>query len=444
MQSLMKPLPLLLLGLLGGSALASAPAAAQQPLSTFVAAAEDHAFDAREAAEVREQARSLADEARARLLPSFTTSAGYTRNQYEVIVSIPESATETRQSTITPYDQVQAAFTLTVPILDVGAWLQLFSSESTADAAALREGASTIDVDVQVVQAYYLLVGARAVRSSAERAVVTAEENASVASARATAGLASEVDVERARTDAERARETLAAADLEERLATRTLEVLSGVVPEGGRASLEDDLHPEPPLDAFLDRVGVHPSVEAAMRDVVAAEQLRDAAWMGLVPTLSGSASERLTNAAGFGQSAAWSLGVTLAWTLDFGRPAAISTREHAASIAEIRAERSRSQAETAVYEAWHRVTSLLARARAARAATVSSTRAAEVARARFAAGTGTQLEVSQAERDVLTSEVQQIQADANLIIARHVLHLRAGVGLAGVGLVSADVGGAP
>jgi outer membrane protein TolC len=429
MQSLIESTPF---ALLAGLVLAVSPAAAQQPLSTFVAAAEDHAFDAREAAEVRDQARSQVDESRARLLPSFTTSAGYTRNQYDVTVTIPTGATEPRQAVITPIDQLQATFSIAIPLVDVGAWLQFISSESTADAAALRAEASVIDVDVRVVQAYYQLVAARAVRASAEQAVLTADENAAVAASRSTAGLASEVDTERARTDAERARQTLAEADLQERLATRTLEVLSGIGPEGDRATLDDDLHPEPPLDAFTAHVGSHPQVEAAARDAVAATQLRDAAWLALVPSLSGLASERITNAAGFGPSAAWSLGVTLTWTLDFGRPAAISTRDHAASVAEIRSERTRSDAETAVYEAWHRVTSLLARARAARAAAASSEHAAEVARARFAAGTGTQLEVSQAQRDALTTQVQQIQADADLIVARYVLHLRAGLGLGG------------
>jgi outer membrane protein TolC len=430
MQSLIKALVPGLVGL--GLVLIGAPAAAQQPLSTFIAAAEDHALDIREAEEVSAQAGSRVDEARARLLPSFTTSAGYTRNEYEVIVTIPTSATDSREAVITPYDQLQATFALTIPLVDVGAWLQLFSSETSADASALRASASVIDVDVQVVQAYYQLVAARAVRASAERAVLTADENAQVASARAGAGLASEVDLERARTDAERARQTLAEADLEERLAARTLLVLSGLEAESGRASLADDLHPEPALDLFLDHVGAHPRVEAAARDVVAAEQLRDAGWMGLLPTLAGFASERVTNAAGFGPGSAWSLGVTLSWTLDFGRPATISTRDHDTTLAEIRAERSRTETETAVIEGWHRVTSLLARARAARAALGSSARAAEVARARFTAGTGTQLEVSQAERDALSSEVQQIQADADLIVARYVLRLRAGLGLGG------------
>jgi outer membrane protein len=134
--------------------LAPSSASAQQPLSDFVAAAHDHAFDLREAIEVREQARSQVDEARARLLPSFTATGAYTHFEYPVEFSLPTGATTTRQITIQPQEQLSATFTLNVPIVDVGTWLQFASSETTADAAAMRAEASSIDVEAQVTQAY--------------------------------------------------------------------------------------------------------------------------------------------------------------------------------------------------------------------------------------------------------------------------------------------------
>jgi outer membrane protein TolC len=412
--------------------LAPSLALAQQPLSTFVDAAHEHAFDLREAIEVREQARSQVDESRARLLPSFTASAGYTRFEYAIQPQFPNGSGGFTTATIQPIDQVQGNFVLTVPIVDVGAWLSFFSSESTADAATERAEASRIDVEVAVVQAYYQVVAARAVVAQAEAAVATAEENVSVVTARSTAGIASELDLERARTDAERARQTAAEATLAEALATRTLAVLTGIAPDDGIASLEDDLHAEPPLASFTGHVADHPSVRAIARDLEAAHRLHDAAWAALFPTLSGSASERITNASGFGQPSLWQVGLTLTWTLDFARPAAVETRRHGDRIAEIREERSEAQVETAVHEAWHRVASLLSRATVARAAEASSQRASDVATARFSAGTGSALETSQAQRDLLLAQVQRIQADADLAVARHVLRLRSGLGIGG------------
>lgn len=409
----------------------AAPASAQ-PLTTFVEASHDHAFDLREAIEVREQARSQADEARGRFLPSFTTSAGYTHFEYAIAPQFPNGSGGFTTATIQPQDQASATFTLAVPIVDVGNWLSFASSETSADASALRAEASRIDVEVQVVQAYYQLLASRAVRDQAERAVATAEDNLAVATSRSGAGIGSDLDVARARADAERARQTAAEAALQVELATRSLVVLTGLAPEGATDAIDDDLHEEPPLERFVQHLEGHPSVRALERDLVAARQLHDAAWAALFPTLSGSASERVTNASGFGQPSLWQIGLTLTWTLDFTRAAAVSTREHGERIARIREERQAAQLETAVHESWYRVASLRARAAAAREGAVSSTRGAEVARARYTAGTGSALEVSQAERDLLLAEVQRIQADADLAVARRVLRLRAGLGLEG------------
>ncbi len=51
------------------------------------------------------------------------------------------------------------------------------------------------------------------------------------------------------------------------------------------------------------------------------------------------------------------------------------------------------------------------------------------VASERYQAGTGTQLEVVQAERDLLSAEAARIQAEADLAGARAALRLAAGLG---------------
>lgn len=413
--------------------LVTAPASAQQPLEAFLDAADEHAIDVVEARALASQAGSAVDEARARLLPSFTASGAYTRNEVAVLVSIPTGVgAEVRQATITPYDQLTGTFTLSVPIVDLSAWETFFASESSAEAAEARVESSALDVRATTVTAYHQLVAARAVLRSALRAIATAEENLGVASARASAGLASELDAARASADLERARQNVAEAELQVALAERNLVVLTGLRPTDAEATLDDDLHDEAPLDAWLTHAEARPSVRAASLDREAAERSRDGAWMALLPTLAGTASERVTNAAGFGPEAQWALGLTLTWTLDFGRPATIEAREDAVAVVAAREERARLGAETAIFEAWHRVRSLVARARAARAAEEASAHGASVARARYDAGTGTQLDVSQAERDLFAAEVSRIQADADLVVQRLLLRLRAGVELPG------------
>lgn len=406
-------------------------ALAQQPLTEFLDAADAHAIDLVEARALADQAGSSVDEARARLLPSFSAVGAYTRNEYEVVVSIPTGVgSEVRRATFTPYDQLTGTFTLNVPIVDLSAWQTFFAAESTADAADARVESGALDVRATTVTTYYQLVAARAVTTSATRALATAEENLGVATVRAGAGLASDLDVARASADVERARQTVAEAELQVALAERSLFVLTGLSPSTAPVVLDDDLHAETALGRWTLHADGAPSVRAAALDREAAERSRDGAWMALLPTLSGSASERVTNAAGFSPDAQWALALTLSWTIDFGRPATVEAREDAVAVVAAREERARLAAETTIFEAWHRVRSLLVRAQAARSALESSERGASVARARFAAGTGTQLDVSQAERDLFAAEVARIQADADLVVQRLLLRVRAGVEL--------------
>ena len=80
------------------------------------------------------QARSQADEARARLLPSFTATGAYTRNEIEVVFRSTAPDGTMLQRTITPYDQLDARFVLTVPIVDASssAWLRACASAARA------------------------------------------------------------------------------------------------------------------------------------------------------------------------------------------------------------------------------------------------------------------------------------------------------------------------
>lgn len=403
--------------------------AAAQPLEVFLVAASTHAIDVREADALRAQAGSSVDEARARLLPSFTATGAYQRNEYEVIVTIP-TGTSPINATITPYDQLTGTFTLDVPIVDVSAWETFFSAEASADAAEERAESAAFEAQIATATAYHQLLAAASVARSAERSVGAAEDNLAYVTSRTSSGLASDLDQARAEADLMRARQSLAEAELQVTLGIRNLHVLTGLTADAASLELSPSDAPTAALEAWLAHAGSVPSVRAARLDREAAERSRDAAWTALLPALRGTASERLTNAAGFGPTAAWSLGVSLSWTIDFGRPATIATRDHAASVATLHEEEARTIAETQILEAHARIGSLTARVEAARAGLAASERGAAVAHARYEAGTGTALDVSNAERDLFAADVTRIQAEAELALQRTILHLRAGVPL--------------
>ncbi len=402
----------------GGLALASSGASAQAPLEVFVAAGRTHAIDVREAQLLRDQARSQVDEARARWLPSLSATAGYTRNEVDVVVTIPTGATTSTQATITPLDQADLTLQAQVPIVDVGAWLGSASAEASADASEHRLGAARVEADLAVVTAYHQVVATRALRDAAGRARDAALANLERARARRQAELASDLEVARAEAETARTEQQIADAELQVALAERSLEVLTGIRPGPERVNPpEDDLREVASATApDLERIA---EVRAGDLDVRAARLARDAGWAALAPVVSGFARERITNASGFGPSALWAVGLSATFTLDFLRPAQIGTRERQLELAELRRERSVELAHTRVVEAGARVRGGIARVRAARAQEGAARRARDVAISRLEATLGSQLDVLVAERDLYAAEGARIQAEGDLAVAR-------------------------
>lgn len=406
--------------------LVATPAQALQPVEEFVSAAKSHNLDNREAQATADQRGEEARQAWSRIGPNVVARASYTRNQYEAVAQIPGAPGPV---TITPIDQLDATFTLNLPLIDVGSWQRIGASGATADAAKVRAQATGQDVEKSVVRGYFQVVASEATLAAAEKALATSKESQQIVGTRREAGSASELDVERARAEVERARQTVASAEQARALARRSLWSLSGLVPAEGTVPLpEDGLADEPGLDALEPGALKLPGVRAAALDAKAAEKSADASWAALAPTVSGAATERLTNATGFsGHVASWSVGVTASWTLDPASVFGARAQSAARAAAEVRVARAEQQAKDTLHASWQEVRADVARARAARAEAEASTRAAKLARERYQAGSATQLDVQQSERDAFNSEVARIQAYADLAYARAAVRLDSG-----------------
>jgi len=397
-------------------------------LESLITASQTHHADLQAARAALAQSRSQADEARARLLPSFTATGAYTRNEIEVVFRSTAPDGTMLQRTITPYDQLDARFVLTVPIVDASSWAGFLSAEASGDAAAEREALARDDVEVAITQLYFQLLGGRALREVAERTLQVARQAHVFATARHDVGLAPIAEVARAEAEVHRAEQVIQEAELAVVLAERNLANLTGVQ-LAGRAlpAIEaEPMAPEPAaLDDHLGHLGETPPVRAAALDVLAAERALHAGWLAFVPTVAGTASERVTNAVGFGPSTSWNVAFTASWTLDFLRPAQVGTREAVLSAARARLERAEQQARLQIEDAWHRARALSARGVTAAAVLAATRRAAEDTRARYEVGVASQLELVTAERDLFAAEVARVQALADLAVARAVLRIR-------------------
>jgi outer membrane protein TolC len=232
----------------------------------------------------------------------------------------------------------------------------------------------------------------------------------------------------------ERARQSIADAELADDLARRALRTLSGVTPAGAAAPVADDLHDERALEAWESAPDESlPPVATALEQRRSAEQTALAAKLALLPTIVGVFLERITNATGFVQTNAfYTVSATAAWRLDLTSIAVMRSQAIAAETAGVRAQRARLVAHDQIHEAWQRVRAGIVKSRAARAEARAAVAAAERAGERYGLGAGTQLEVVQAQRDAFSAEVARIQADADLVYARALLRLDAGQPLDG------------
>ncbi|HWO14439.1 MAG TPA: TolC family protein [Polyangiaceae bacterium] len=400
---------------------------ATQPLDAFLTRAEAQSFDSREASATERQRDAEADAALGRLTPTLTARGIYTRNQYEVSAPLPDLP---EPLVITPQDQLDAVIQLDVPLIDLGNYYRYRSARELARGASAQRDATTIDVSRSVARAYYLYVGAWALVRSARESIDAADANRSYVEARRGAGAATDLDLERASANVERARQDLADAELGVALSARSLETLSGLRPEPSETSpAEDDLHSEGALESWLELAGRSPATRVAGHQKAAAEQNRKAARMSLLPTLSGAAQERVSNATGFnGRSSNYSLQVVLSWRLDYGLMATDGAQQAALEAQSVRRERTERAVVDAAFEAYQRVDNGIAKSRAARAQARAAARAAALAQERYTVGAATQLDVTQAQRDAFLASASQIQADFDLAYARAALRLAAGV----------------
>jgi outer membrane protein len=404
------------------------PANAQQPLREFLAAADTGSLDIREARAVLRQSQSQIDEARARLLPSFSAVGTYQRNEFDASFLNPMTGA---QIVIQPFDALTAQFSVAVPLIDIGAWSVYFQSEALADSAAARLELTDQNVAVAIVQVWHQLVGARAVVRASERNLEALQYNREVAAARVEVGVSPQLELARAETEVSRAEQALAEARLSVVLAARNLENLTAITPNDAEPSLEEVPRELEPFERYMANSRNLPAVRAAREAARAASISADTAWAALLPVIGGFARENGSNAVGF-QGANWSyaLGVQAAWTLDFFRPAQISTRRAAADVSTVQLERAIQQTETSIFDAYERVRAAQARADAAESGVASARQASEDAQIRFDAGAATQLDVIQASRDLFQAEVLRIQALADLHVAHATLRLRAGMAL--------------
>lgn len=402
----------------------SSLASALQPLESFVAGARKESFSAREQAVTVRQRSAEEELAFGRLLPSLSARGTYSYNQYEARVTVPGSDTSI---VIMPHHQLDAVFQLNVPILDFASRARWNQSELLTAVTELQGELVGLELDRVVTRLYASFIGASALANAAEQSIDSAQKNFEFVQTRVSLGAATELDKARALANLERAKQDRAEAELGRTLYARQLATLTGIEPEPVTQFPEDALQPEAPLGQWI-AVQNTPTDRLAVKLTEAAEEGKRAASYALLPTLSGVAQERLTNATGFaGQVSSYTLQAVLAWNLDYATYSAPDVQNAAIELQRVRTERTRRELEDQIFDSYQRVQSGIVKSSSARAQVAAANQAATLAAERYQAGAATQLDVTQSQRDAFLANAARIQADADLAYARSMLRINAG-----------------
>lgn len=396
--------------------------------ATLVAAAEHWSTELASSQIAEDEALARVDRARAALLPALVVSAGYTRNQFESTAVIPDGTGAFERAVFTPYDQLELTGRVEVPLVHPVGWAEVRAARLEATASTASTAVSHAELHEAVVAAWYEVCWADASINEAERVLQNARDNAAVARSRSERGLATPLDVARADADVARAMQQVAESELSARLARRQLYALTGVEVNEPAPALEASLEPERPLEQWGTSVGTSVRVSATVAATDAAAGQRRVAALAWAPRVSAVVQERVANGAGFGEVASLSAGLQLTWTVDASpRPAAdlAELTVERAALAEVDAQRAEQDA---LFELWHALEARRAIAESTRIAEASAELAAATARDRFAAGIGSQLEVSAAERDAAVAAMGRVTAEARWLQTRALLRLRAGM----------------
>jgi outer membrane protein TolC len=410
---------------------ASGARAEPSTLKEFLDAAETGNIDRRLTVEQVNKAHADFVQTWTSLLPSFTAQGTWTDNQYAA--SIPQTlfnplADPTAQIVLVAKDQFDGAFRFDLPIINASLWLRAAALGDSEEAAKARGELTRDNVKRQIVGSFYSYAASLSLRESAQKSYDVAKRQLDLTEIRVKAGAVTELDLLRARAEAQRNRQTVADTEAAVAISRRTLQTLSGVTPADVVVMPPDDMHVDQPFAELEKNLYLLPSIHAADRDEAVASDLRYAARLALVPTVGFQFTERLTNAASFtGKATSYALGATVTWRLDVPTFFGIAGADANSNMAALQGERARLNAKDQIHGDWQQLNSALIKVEAAQAQVEAAQRAAQVSRDRYEVGAATQIDVIQAERDLFSAEVGQIQARTTLATARASLRLSSG-----------------
>jgi len=375
------------------------------------------------------QAQAQLDQAWSSLFPTIALQGKYTRNNAQASFATPTLG----RLTIQPINQLDGVASFTAPLLNPALFPGVEAVKVGVETSQANYAASEDTVLFQVAQTYYTCAISEEVlvarRSNIEVARATLEN----ARARFSAGAVTKVDVDRAENALVRAQQNEREALYAREQSYRTLGTL---IQDPGpfhvqSSSVVTSVSPTPPPAQPLDvTLKLRPEFRALELSARSFEvQSRVYAWRW-APALSAFGNARVFNYDNFvGESHAWAVGVQLDWVIFDGGSRNAQKRLAAAQSAE-----SQAQAEVLADNIRDDIANSRSQLATKDQGRVAAERQVELSRetidlvrTQYEAGTATQLDLLQAQDNLVASELTLAQAHFDVAVAD--LTLRRAVG---------------
>ena len=366
--------------------------------------------DARTAAAQAGGARSL-------YLPSLDVNAGISRQR---TVSLPDRPG-------LDYAVWGPSASLTWVLLDLGARSALVDqADLTLAAARLAELAAVADLVLNVQQAYFQYLAARALLEAEAASVKQAETSLAAAEGRRRAGLATVADVLQARTALSQTRLALQQVEGQALVSRGALATLAGLAPTteldvGQLPEAVDAAAAQPTIDELLAAAAQrNPDLGRARAAAAAAAAQARAASAALGPVLSfQSTLSRSWYEDPPSASSAWTFGLVLRIPTVHGlRPAydALAAREQA-DAARDRADAAGQRVALDVWTAWQGLRTAGLRVATARDLVDSARASADVATGRYKEGVGSILDLLTAQAALELAVAEDVRARTDYLV---------------------------
>jgi outer membrane protein TolC len=357
--------------------------------------------------------------ARAALLPVASARGKYTHNYKEFAISFPAMdplAPPPEPVVLQEQEQLDLNAQVTVPLIVPSAYFGLSSARRNLEASRAQVDVDRATVLLSVARSFYAAAGADDLVQARKHAVEVAEVTAKNARERLKVGAVTQVETARAELKLVQAEQAEVEAEAARDAAYRAL-ATALQIKESFRCVVPDK-NPRP--DAKLAKVNVdearlrRPEIRQLERSLRAFDAKSTAAGFQWLPSLSAFGNANWFNYANFvGDSSSWAVGLQVDWTLYDGGLRDAERRENAAREREAEA-RLRLLSDNVADEIADTRAQVSTKARAVDAATRGVTLAQQtlkLVRAQYDAGAATQLDLLEAQDELVNSEVSAVHA---------------------------------